>query len=298
MGKLKVEEVISIIKITIENEKYPYQLRRIKNPPQQLYLKGNIELLNKNIISIIGSRSCTEKGRKLAKKFASELSAQGLVIASGMAKGIDTAAHIGALKQNGKTIAVLGNGLNYIFPQENKKLYNEILENDGLIISEYPPETEPASNLFLERNRIVSGISIGILVIEAAYRSGTSVTAKFAKEQDKKVFVLPHEIDESHGVGTNQLIRKGAILVTSTKEMIEEFAFLNYKEIEKTEERIDKKIVKEEYKEIYELIANGVNTINEIYRKSNKPMSEVNRILFMLEVEEYITKTKEGYICV
>ena len=215
-----------------------------------------------------------------------------------MAKGIDTAAHIGALKQNGKTIAVLGNGLNYIFPQENKKLYNEILENDGLIISEYPPETEPASNLFLERNRIVSGISIGILVIEAAYRSGTSVTAKFAKEQDKKVFVLPHEIDESHGVGTNQLIRKGAILVTSTKEIIEEFAFLNYKEIEKTEERADKKIVNKEYKEIYELIANGVNTINEIYRKSNKPMSEVNRILFMLEVEEYITKTKEGYLCV
>ena len=287
-----------IIKITIKDENYPDKLKKIKNPPQQLYLKGNIELLNKNIISIIGSRSCTEKGRKLAKKFASELSAQGLVIASGMAKGIDTAAHIGALKQNGKTIAVLGNGLNYIFPQKNKKLYNEILENDGLIISEYPPETEPASNLFLERNRIVSGISIGILVIEAAYRSGTSVTAKFAKEQNKKIFVLPHEIDESHGVGTNQLIRKGAILVTSTKEMIEEFAFLNYKEIEKTEERIDKKIVKKEYKEIYELIANGVNTINEIYRKSNKPMSEVNRILFMLEVEEYITKTKEGYLCV
>ena len=287
-----------IIKITIKDENYPDKLKKIKNPPQQLYLKGNIELLNKNIISIIGSRSCTEKGRKLAKKFASELSAQGLVIASGMAKGIDTAAHIGALKQNGKTIAVLGNGLNYIFPQKNKKLYNEILENDGLIISEYSPETKPASNLFLERNRIVSGISIGILVIEAAYRSGTSVTAKFAKEQNKKIFVLPHEIDESHGVGTNQLIRKGAILVTSTKEMIEEFAFLNYKEIEKTEERIDKKIVKKEYKEIYELIANGVNTINEIYRKSNKPMSEVNRILFMLEVEEYITKTKEGYLCV
>ena len=290
--------MISIIKITIENEKYPYQLRRIKNPPQQLYLKGNIELLNKNIISIIGSRSCTEKGRKLAKKFASELSDQGIVIASGMAKGIDAMAHKATLNAEGKTIAVLGSGLHHIFPKENQKLYNEILENDGLIISEYSPETKPASNLFLERNRIVSGISIGILVIEAAYRSGTSVTAKFAKEQNKKIFVLPHEIDESHGVGTNQLIRKGAILVTSTKEMIEEFAFLNYKEIEKTEERIDKKIVKEEYKEIYELIANGVNTVNEIYRKSNKPMSEVNRILFMLEVEEYITKTKEGYLCV
>lgn len=298
MGKLSVNEVISIIKITIEDEKYPYSLRRIKNPPQQLYLKGNIELLNKNIISIIGSRSCTENGRKLAKKFASELSDQGIVIASGMAKGIDAMAHEATLNAGGKTIAVLGNGLNYIFPKENQKLYNEILENDGLIISEYPPETKPASNLFLERNRIVSGISIGILVIEAAFRSGTSVTAKLAKEQDKKVFVLPHEIDESHGVGTNQLIRRGAILVTSTKEIINEFTFLDYKEIEETEERTDKKIVKEEYKEIYELIASGVNSINEIYRKSNKSMSEVNRILFMLEVEEYIAKTEGGYVCI
>ena len=290
--------MIIIIKITIKDENYPDKLKKIKNPPQQLYLKGNIELLNQNIISIIGSRSCTENGRKLAKKFASELSDQGIVIASGMAKGIDTVAHKTTLDANGKTIAVLGNGLNYIFPKENQKLYNEILENDGLIISEYPPETKPASNLFLERNRIVSGISIGILVIEAAFRSGTSVTAKLAKEQDKKVFVLPHEIDESHGVGTNQLIRRGAILVTSTKEIINEFTFLNYKEIEKTEERIDKKIVKEEYKEIYELIASGVNSINEIYRKSNKSMSEVNRILFMLEVEEYIAKTEGGYVCI
>lgn len=290
--------MILIIKITIESEKYPYPLRRIKNPPQQLYLKGNIELLNQNIISIIGSRSCTEKGRKLAKKFASELSDQGLVVASGMAKGIDAMAHEATLNAGGKTIAVLGNGLNYIFPKENQKLYNEILENDGLIISEYSPETKPASNLFLERNRIVSGISIGILVIEAAFRSGTSVTAKLAKEQDKKVFVLPHEIDEIHGVGTNQLIRRGAILVTSTKEIIEEFAFLDYKEIEETEERTDNKIVKEEYKEIYELIASGVNSINEIYRKSNKSINEVNRILFMLEVEEYIAKTESGYVCI
>lgn len=290
--------MICIIKITIENEKYPYQLRKIKNPPKQLYLKGNIDLLDQNIISIIGSRSCTKNGRKLAKKFASELSNQGLVIASGMARGIDSVAHEATLNANGKTIAVLGNGLNHIFPKENQKLYNEILENAGLIISEYPPETEPASNLFLERNRIVSGISIGILVVEAAFRSGTSVTAKFTKEQDKKVFVLPHEIGESHGVGTNQLIRKGAILVTSTKEIINEFEFLNYKEIEKTEKIVEKKIVNKEYKEIYELIANGINNINEIYRKSNKPMSEVNRIIFMLEVEEYIAKTEGGYICV
>ena len=149
------------------------------------------------------------------------MSNQGLFIASGMAKGIDSQAHIGTLEAKGKTIAILGSGLNHIFPRENKELYDEILKNDGLIISEYSPDRKPSSNLFLERNRIVSGIAIGILVVEAAFRSGTSVTAKLAKEQGKKVFVLPHEIGDIHGVGTNKLIRQGATLVTSTKEIIE-----------------------------------------------------------------------------
>lgn len=297
--------MISIIKITIEDERYPDKLRKIKNPPKQLYLKGNIELLNQNIISIIGSRSCTENGKKLAKKFASELSNQGFIIASGMAKGIDTYAHIATIEANGKTIAVLGNGLNHIFPKENKKLYYEILENDGLIISEYPPDTEPSSNLFLERNRIVSGISLGILVVEAAFRSGTSVTAKLAKEQGKKVFVLPHEIGDNHGVGTNRLIRQGANLVTSTKEIIGEFKFLEYKKMETTENieeqgknRNNKKIANKEYQKIYELIQRGERNINEICKKSSKDIKEINNILFMLEVEGYIIKTAGGYICV
>lgn len=219
-----------------------------------------------------------------------------------MAKGIDAEAHSATLKAKGKTIAILGNGLNHIFPEENKELYYEILKNEGLIISEYPPDTKPSSNFFLERNRIVSGISIGILVVEAAFRSGTSVTAKLAKEQDKKVFVLPHEIGDSHGIGTNKLIRQGATLVTSTKEIIEEFNFLKYKEIEnvqqKTKENKKKKIANKEYQRIYELIDNGESNINEICKKSGKTIKEINNILFMLEVEEYIIKTAGGYICV
>lgn len=294
--------MIFIIKITIENEKYPDKLRKIKNPPKQLFLKGNIELLNQNIISIIGSRSCTENGKKLARKFASELSNQGFVIASGMAKGIDAQAHIATIKERGKTIAVLGNGLNHIFPKENKELYYEILENKGLIVSEYPPDTKPSSELFLERNRIVSGISIGILVVEAAFRSGTSVTAKLATEQNKKVFVLPHEIGDSHGIGTNKLIRKGATLVTSTKEIIEEFEFLKYRKIDDIKkiekESKNEKIVNEEYQKIYDLIQSGEKNINEICKKSNKDIREINNILFMLEVEGYITKTAGGYVCV
>lgn len=143
-------------KITIEDKEYPDKLRKIKRPPKQLYLEGNIELLNKHTIAIIGSRSCTQKGKKLAEKFATELSHQGLAIASGMAKGIDTAAHRSTIATKGETIAVLGNGFHHIFPKENEELYKEIIKKGGLVISEYSPETEPSSNLFLERNRIVS----------------------------------------------------------------------------------------------------------------------------------------------
>lgn len=238
----------------------------------------------------------------LARKFASELSNQGIVIASGMAKGIDSQAHVGTLAAKGKTIAVLGSGLNYIFPKENKELYEDILKNDGLIISEYSPGTQPASELFLERNRIVSGISIGILVVEAAHRSGTSVTAKLAKEQGKKIFVLPHEIGDIHGVGTNKLIKQGATLVTSTREIIEEFEFLKYKKIDNIEEQDKednkKKLENKEYQKIYGFIENGVANINELCKRSGKSIKEINNILLMLEIEGYITKSVGGYKCV
>lgn len=288
-----------IIKITIEDKIYPNQLRLIKNPPKQLYLKGDINLLNKNIISIVGSRNCSNQGEKLARKFASELSMQGIVIASGMAKGIDTVAHVETIMKKGETIAVLGCGFNNIFPKENENLYKQIINNGGLIVSEYPPDTEPSSKLFIERNRIVSGISIGILVVEAAYRSGTSITAKLAKQQNRKVFVLPHEIEDKLGVGTNRLIRNGAILVTSTKEIIEEFNFLTYKKIENNNiNRIKKEPDDKEYKKVYNLIKGGVKDINELCENSNKTIQDMNNILFMLELEGFIIRRAGGYSCV
>ena len=297
-------------------------------------------MLNENIISIIGSRSCTENGIKLATKFAKGLSKQGIVIASGMAVGIDSAAHRGTLKAKGKTIAVLGSGFNNIFPKENINLYNEIIKNDGLVITEYEPNIEPSSNRFLERNRIVSGLSIGILVVEAAHRSGTSVTARLATEQEKKIFVLPHEIGDIHGVGTNRLIRNGAILVTSPKEIIEEFEFLEFKElkINKTNsknklkrknnrqnnkqnvddkdkktitkekankvqesnylEAIIKKKVEKEYQGVYNLIFDGINSIDELCKKTGLKVKDINNILFMLELEGNIVKTSGGYKCI
>lgn len=291
-------------------------------------------MLNANIISIIGSRSCTENVIMLATKFAKELSEQGVVIASGMAIGIDSAAHRGTLKVKGKTIAVLGSGFNNIFPKENINLYNEIIKNDGLVVTEYEPNIEPNSNRFLERNRIVSGLSIGILVVEAAHRSGTSVTARLATEQEKKIFVLPHEIGDIHGVGTNRLIRNGAILVTSAREIIEEFECLEYKELkinktnfvkktkrknsrekmnnnEKTSkvketntqsyrktEKIRKKKVEKEYQGVYNLIFDGINSIDELCKKTGLKVKDINNILFMLELEGNIVKTSGGYKCI
>lgn len=214
-----------------------------------------------------------------------------------MAIGIDSAAHRGTLKAKGKTIAVLGSGFYNIFPEENINLYNQIIENDGLVVTEYKPDIKPSSKRFLERNRIVSGLSIGILVVEAAHRSGTSVTAKLATEQGKIVFVLPHEIGDIHGVGTNRLIRNGAILVTSPKEIIEEFEFLEYKELKINKTNI-KKNIKKEYQEIYNLIFDGTNSLDELCKITNIKVKDINNILFMLELEGNIIKTSGGYKCI
>ena len=319
-----------IKQLKYSDEKFPQKLKEIPNPPKILYYEGNIKLLETPIISIIGSRKCTKCGQAITRKFAKELEYQGITIASGMAIGIDSEAHLETLKQGGKTIAVLGNGLLNIYPEQNKNLYKEIINKGGLVITEYPNTKKAESKTFLERNRIVSGISIGILIIEAMKRSGTSVTARYAIAQGKKVFAIPHEINNKNGKGTNELIRKGAILITKTKEIIQEYKFLEYKEINKNPRKIMKpkkqtkqksKIFKnkktkisknkehknkkpkkkqcknEEYKEIYNLINNEPITIEKLVEKTNKKINEINSILLMLEIEEYIEKTAGGYIC-
>ncbi len=288
--------------ITIENNKYSESLRKIKKPPKQLYVEGNVELLKSNIISIIGSRACSENGKKLAKQFSQELVYQGITIASGMAIGIDAIAHQTTLQVKGKTIAVLGNGLKHIFPPENKELYQQIIKNSGLVITEYPPEEKAKSQNFLERNRIVSGLALGILVIESAYRSGTSVTAKLAKQQGRKVFVLPHEIDDKHGIGNNRLIQEGAKVVTCVEDIMKEFSFLPYKKPQKKKEiKVEKQrkvCQNKRHNEIYQLITEQPISLNEIYKRSKRNMLEINHILLMLELQGYIEKVVGGYVCI
>ena len=287
--------------ISINDEFYPKQLLNIPDAPKKIYALGNLKLLNTNAISIIGSRSCSNEGYALAKKFARELALQGLTIVSGLAKGIDRAAHEGALEVGGNTIAVLGNGFNKIFPKENIDLYNEIVKN-SLVMTEYGPNERAQSKYFLERNRIVSGLSRGVLVVEAAYRSGTSVTASLAKKQGREIFCIPHAINDKHGVGTNKLIAKGAKLITNTREIIESFYDLKYDE--KKLENINvkrneiKRKVKKEYQKIYEAIGMDTTTKEEICYKTKKQIKEVNAALLILEIEGYVKKVAGGYKCV
>ena len=180
-------------KIKINNSEYPKKLKEILNPPETLYVDGNMENLHSPCIAVIGSRNCTEYGEKWCKYFVRELVKYGITIVSGMAIGIDSIAHKTAIKYGGKTIAVLPCGFNNIFPEENIDLYKEILENDGTTITEYELNSKAGYQKFLQRNRIVSGLSMGVLVVEAAFRSGTTVTARYALMQKRDVFCIPRK---------------------------------------------------------------------------------------------------------
>lgn len=221
---LKYMEKHHINIISIEDKEYPSLLREIYNPPLCLYIIGRKNILNDASIAIVGCRDSTEYGKIVAKQFAYDLSKSGFNIVSGLARGIDSFAHIGAIKAKEPTIAVLGNGLDMIYPKENTKLAQEIINTGGAIISEYPLGTEPNRENFPTRNRIVSGICNGVLVVEAKPKSGTMITVDFALEQGRDVFAIPGNIDSVTSMGTNELIKQGTKLVTSPREIIEEYA--------------------------------------------------------------------------
>lgn len=271
--------------INIENQEYPEKLKKISKPPEQLYVLGKEENLTKRGIAIIGSRVCTKEGSQIAKEFAFKLSKMGLCIISGMAKGIDTSAHIGALEAGQTTIAVLGSGFKYIFPEENKALFKEIINKKGTIVTEYPENIKISSKGFVQRNRIVSGLAEAVLVIEAKHRSGTAITAEFARQQGKTVFCIPHSLNQKEGVGTNKLLQKGAKLVTKPEDIGQYLKLEKFKEL-KTE-KIAINLAKE-YQEIYNQITEEPINIEEICRKLKKNISQINYEITMLEIEGYI----------
>ena len=206
--------------IKLEDEFYPEKLRNIYAPPKMLYVLGNVELLQRKSIAIVGCRNCTKYGIENAYKFGYELATSNICVISGLAKGIDAYAHLGAVRAKGKTIAVLGSGLDVIYPPENAELYKEIIMNNGAIITEYPLGSKPEKYHFPERNRIISGLSDGVLVIEAKKKSGTMITVDFALEQGREVYAIPGNISSESSYGTNELIKEGAIPVTNVNDII------------------------------------------------------------------------------
>lgn len=203
---------------------YPTNLKNIVNKPAVLYVQGNIDIMKNNCIAVIGSRSPSDYGKRVAKSISKDLSDLGITVVSGLAKGIDSYAHIGTLEGNSKkTIAVLGNGLKLenLYPKENLKLYEKILENEGVIVSEYCLNEKAEKYHFPERNRIISGISEKVLVVEAALNSGTFITVDFALEQGKDVYAIPGGIYAKQSLGCNKLIKEGAGVVLNTKDLLE-----------------------------------------------------------------------------
>ena len=272
-----------IKEIKLDDKNYPKLLKNIKNPPQKLYVMGNENILNDNCFSIIGSRSCTENGMKTAKQYAKQLVKLGLCISSGMAKGIDTAGHIGALEGGGKTIAVVGSGFNNIYPATNTTLSLEIAER-GLLLSEYPPSFKPKRYTFPRRNRIVAGLSDGVLIVEAGIKSGTIHTKEYALEYGKDIFAVPGNITSNKSELTNQLIKSGqAECVLSADEIVD---FYGMKKAEKQKMLT----LSFDEKSVVDALADGEKDFDFLSRKTKIPVNILNSCLTTLEIRGLIRK--------
>ena len=264
---------------------YPDKLREIKNPPVRLYTKGNIELLKSIGIAIVGSRTNTQYGEKMCKTFTKKLVEYEFTIISGLAIGIDAIAHKTCIKYSGKTIAVLPSGIGNIYPAKHRELANEILMNGGLILSEYEENIKADSEKFLERNRIVAGLAKGTLVIEGGIRSGTSVTARYTKNLNKPVFCVPSSLENSKGLGTNELIKNGSKLVTKVEDILIEYPQIKFKKklLKEREKQVPKELEK-----VYKCIKNEPANINQIVRKTKMSIQDISYKIMLLQLENLI----------
>ena len=283
--------VYRIIKIEDTDLNYPRRLLNINDHPKVIYAIGNIDLLNKPSIAIVGSRDIDGYGIEQTSRFSDYLSKAGFTIVSGLAKGVDTYAHINSMKNFGKTIAVLPAGFKHIYPKENIKLVKEIIKNNGLVISEYGEEEGISKYKFIRRNRIISGISLGTLVVEAAYKSGSITTANYAINQGREVFSIPGDCGNSRSYGTNNLICDGANLVISPKDILDYYKMWSKEKLENIDGKIS---VGEEYKEIYNLIDNIPISQDEISKILKLTAVRVSEILLMLELDGFIKQEYDG----
>ncbi len=273
--------------ITFWSEEYPKNLKNIFAPPIILYYKGELTEQDLNSIAIVGTRLPTQYGKNISENFAGQLANQGITVVSGMARGIDSSAHFGALKNSGRTIAIIGSGLDVIYPAENKNLFNQITEN-GAVISEYKLGTKPDAQNFPKRNRIISGISLGTLVVETKLSGGALQTAQFALDQNKEVFAVPGNLGKIQSEGTNNLIKNGyAKLVQNVDDILIELKL-------KIKPKVDENIAKPTKdlnlfeQKIFEVLSDKPKHIDIIANETKINSSDCLVHLLSLEFRDYV----------
>ncbi|MGQ9646241.1 MAG: DNA-processing protein DprA [Thermodesulfobacteriota bacterium] len=274
--------------MTIRDASYPARLKEIYDPPPLLYVRGNLEEEDGLALAIVGSRKTTPYGRWITEKISEELARQGITIVSGLARGIDSFAHWGALSGGGRTIAVLGSGVDVVYPPENRSLYHKIL-NQGAVLSEFPMGSPPEAGHFPKRNRIISGLSIGVVVVQASADSGSLITANYALEQGREVFAVPGNVGSESSRGTHQLIKDGAKLVESGEDILEEILpqWRKEKEAAQEVERPARDLTEEE-KVLYECLGETPLHIDVLIRKSAFDPGKVSSLLLNLELKGLI----------
>ena len=269
-----------IQKIDIKSADYPAKLRDIPNPPKQLYCKGNIELLRAGSVGVIGARKNTVYGKNVAIMIGKRLAESGLAVTSGLAMGIDAFSHEGALEADGKVIGVLGSGINQMGPWRNRELMKRGLEKGGLVISEYAPDEPAYKGTFPARNRIISGLSEALVIVEAGLNSGSLITAKHASEQGRPVYAVPGNINSQSSIGTNLLIRDGAVPLVIIDDLIRDIGV----DINRDPEiRPDLDADEEKVFEIVRVMSGP--TVDEIIRGTGFDPQLVNSILTIMEIK-------------
>ena len=276
--------------ITLFDQDYPRLLKEIPGAPIVLYVLGKITEDDNLSLGIVGSRRASLYGLSSAEKFSAELSAQGITIVSGMARGVDTYAHRGALKARGRTIAVMGSGFSHIYPAENTGLAKKISES-GAVISEFPMDTLPLPQNFPRRNRLISGLSLGVLITEAARNSGALITADFALEQGREVFALPGRIDSCGSTGANALLKQGAKLVTCCADILEELN-LSMVDIGKSDGPLVKQRIAREKDEsmLYDCLSQKAVGIDDLVGKTSLTSSQIAALILKLQFKKLITE--------
>ncbi|MDP3953886.1 MAG: DNA-processing protein DprA [bacterium] len=285
-----------IRKILIGHKDYPQLLKQIHDPPKVLYVRGSIEILNTPAFGVVGTRKISEYGKSATPHIVSDISASGFTIVSGMAHGVDTLAHKTALNVGGLTVAVLGTGVDdkSIYPADNLGLAHRIIESGGAIISEYEPGTEGKPFTFPQRNRIISGMSRGVLVIEADEKSGSLITAKCAIDQNRDVFAVPGSIFSRASKGTNSIIKKGAKLVSSAEDVLEEYGDIKLQTTNNKPQIRGANEIEEKILEILNTNSGPMN-INDIIRSSGLDAQKITTQLVMMEITKKIKKVGDKF---